>query len=1073
MAINDGQSDRTTHYVDARGNEVPLVEDPSLLAVKFKPGRSTLAPQAQAFIRDAASFATQIPRYGVKLYRANAKDPRVAALRNDPSVAFAGSVFRRAPESREVVVVLRRFHVGFRPGVTREEIDQLNDQHGVQIVRQLDVAPNTFVLEGSGTENGIELARRYRDSELVAWTEPELIQRHATKSAVATPPGGGVAQAGRRAARDARATTYLAKQWHLDKANVKNAWKTTRGSTAICVAILDDGVDVQHVEFKGKVVKQFDFSTDTADGSPKSSEDKHGTACAGVATAFGVKVSGAAPNCRLIAVRTGDFATGSDESDMFLWAADNGADVISCSWGPPDDGTTFPMPELTRLAITEITRVGGRGRKGKGIPIFFAAGNGNEDVMADGYASNENVMAIAASTSQDRKAEYSDFGPAICVCAPSNGFEADELGVVTTDRRGSAGYNPDPEATPQFPDFPDVNYCDNFGGTSSASPLAAGIAALMLSVNSKLTPAQVRACLQQSARRIGKASDYDAAGHSDIYGHGCVDAAAAIKLAKTPPAVSTPAPATPKPPLITPVAKSVSRSDPPPSFDVNPSPNPQYAIEIATDPKLFDATANGAQRSFGVNFFATWDGRAPLPRFSTGSRYQLPASVWNAMKGANQLYYRALTCNNDAWGNYIPTIYNSEWAKAPSIQITAARGAARADRTTARPSRGADPAILGPDVADPGGPPPTFTVTPGSDAFFGVEVATDEALFASDGVDQRGVDSFYGSWERALLPSPEVDRGEGTTTYTLPAPVWERLRDADRLFYRAVSAPSKETSYADFRSSFVEGRPETVQSIDLQSQHERTVRAAARTSVPITGRTDDEANWKRPAQAAAADRSAGGTRTAAATSRATGTPAVGGYELGPVPARPFRAPVFTGEYPGSLRFIQAKFYQPYKGPAPTRRITGIVIHITDGPQRTALAIASYFKDPRGADGAPVQASAHYVVGQAGEIVQCVRENDVAFHAHAANAWSIGIEHCANTSGLALTEIQYASSAALVRWLCDRYQISPDRTTIRGHAEADPRTTHKQCPDGAKWDWEYYMDMVVNAMSRPRTEVAAG
>lgn len=1078
MATRDEGSGRTTHYVNARGEAVPLVEDSSILAVKTKPGKDTLGPQARDFIAREASFATHIPGYNVKLYRANAKDPRVAALRRDPNVAFAGPVYRRAPGSKEVVVVLRRFHARFVDGTTQGEIEALNAEQGVHVVERLDVAPNTYVLEGSAPANGIELAARYRESPLVAWTEPELIQRRATK-AVAPPPrapgayrsSSATTQAAPAGEREARATSYVNKQWHLTKANVRKAWATTWGSPKITIAILDDGVDVGHPEFKavGKVKKQYDFSTDTADGTPKSSEDKHGTACAGVATANGVKAYGVAPNCRLMAVRTGEFASGSDESKMFLWAADNGADVISCSWGPPDDGTTFPMPEVTRLAIEEITRQGGRGRKGKGIPIFFAAGNGNEDVMADGYASNENVMAIAASTSQDRKAEYSDFGPAICVCAPSNGFESDELGIVTTDRRGSAGYNPDPEATPEFPDFPDQNYCDNFGGTSSASPLVAGVAALMLSVNPNLTPAQVRACLEQSARRIGDDADYDENGHSDIYGHGCVDALAAVRLAKNPPAVSAPAPSSAPaltPPFIQAAAASVARSEPAPQFEVNPAPNTQYAIEVATDAKLFDATTNGALRQFGVNFFATWDARAPLPRFHTTPRYALPDAVWAAMKSASRLYYRALTCNTNAWGNYRPTTADGDFARAPSIQITATRAARQAQ------PRNAVPGIVGPDVADSQGPPPTFTVTPGTGAFYAVEVATRAALLGAAGVGDRDSGNFYGSWQRGLLPSPRNGERDGTATYTLPAPVWKRLRGARKLYYRALTAPSEGTRYEAFRSSAGAADGSGPQAIELEARHERAVTTALRMTTPVAGRREDEAKWMRPSSGAAGGGGGGGAmrtvsaRGAASPRRAAEPSGAARYEVGPVTSPAARTTTFTGDYPGSGRFVQAKYYKAYSGTEapPERRITGIVIHITDGPQRTALGIANYFRDPRDAQGRAVQASAHYVVGQQGEIVQCVRDGDVAFHAHDANGWSIGIEHCANTRGMGLTEIQYANSAALVSWLCDRYDIPRSRTTIRGHAEADPKTTHKQCPGGAKWDWAYYMDMVVNAMS---------
>ena len=136
----------------------------------------------------------------------------------------------------------------------------------------------------------------------------------------------------------AERANYLTEQWHLKTAKVTDAWEITRGSPDITIAIFDDGTEVTHPEFAGKLASQYDFANHTANGTPKASTDNHGTACAGVATAKGIQAYGAAPDCKLMAVRTPDYLGVADEADMFRWAADNGADIISCSWGP-EDGT--------------------------------------------------------------------------------------------------------------------------------------------------------------------------------------------------------------------------------------------------------------------------------------------------------------------------------------------------------------------------------------------------------------------------------------------------------------------------------------------------------------------------------------------------------------------------------------------------------------------------------------------------------------------------------------------------------------------------------------------------------------
>ncbi|GAB3334119.1 N-acetylmuramoyl-L-alanine amidase [Marilutibacter aestuarii] len=156
------------------------------------------------------------------------------------------------------------------------------------------------------------------------------------------------------------------------------------------------------------------------------------------------------------------------------------------------------------------------------------------------------------------------------------------------------------------------------------------------------------------------------------------------------------------------------------------------------------------------------------------------------------------------------------------------------------------------------------------------------------------------------------------------------------------------------------------------------------------------------------------------------------------------------EYPQADRFVAAHSGN-FRATSGARRIERIVIHITDGGANINGTIG-WFQNPQ------ARVSAHYVVGQDGEVVQMVRHDDVAWHARSANGTSIGIEHVANTRGLRPTPAQMCASAALVTWLCDRYGIPADRSHVLGHAEADTATTHTGCPN-AVWDWDYFMDMV--------------
>lgn len=168
------------------------------------------------------------------------------------------------------------------------------------------------------------------------------------------------------------------------------------------------------------------------------------------------------------------------------------------------------------------------------------------------------------------------------------------------------------------------------------------------------------------------------------------------------------------------------------------------------------------------------------------------------------------------------------------------------------------------------------------------------------------------------------------------------------------------------------------------------------------------------------------------------------------------------EYPQATRFVPAhtdnyRLWSQGGSPRPIRRI---VIHITDGSSPNIGGVIGWFQDARAG------VSAHYIVGRDGDVVQMVRHNDVAYHAHSANADSIGIEHVANARGLNPTEAQYCSSAALVNWLCKQYSIPMDRHHILGHSEADAVTTHRGCPNDV-WNWDYYMQIVTSGSCSPQ------
>lgn len=192
-------------------------------------------------------------------------------------------------------------------------------------------------------------------------------------------------------------------------------------------------------------------------------------------------------------------------------------------------------------------------------------------------------------------------------------------------------------------------------------------------------------------------------------------------------------------------------------------------------------------------------------------------------------------------------------------------------------------------------------------------------------------------------------------------------------------------------------------------------------------------------------------------------------DAAPAPAVAGALTLTAADYPRTARIAPSTAFTAGRN---GRAVERIVIHITDGPS-TASAVNTFTN-------AGAQASAHYLVGQDGEVVQFVAETDTAWHARGGNSNSIGIEHVAIKVGgadyprrdgtiqhfdaLAPTDTQYCESAALVSYLCTKYNLAPSRTTIVGHNEV--ATNHPVCPTG-NWNWDHFMRLVTEQVCAPQ------
>lgn len=331
---------------------------------------------------------------------------------------------------------------------------------------------------------------------------------------------------------------FITEEWHLKNdgfipsgqyttkkgadAKIVDAWQRldSLGSPNIVLAVIDNGFDIKHPDLNPKVYRPFDLWTQSdrlSDGDPSFT---HGTPCASlaVATANGQGMVGVAPNAKFMPVSGTSFSVRATEQ-MFDYCAQNGADVISCSWGTTD--TQYTLNSLKEEAIAKAAR---EGRKGKGCVILFAAGNEGLDYV-NFYAAHPDVICVAACDSKDRYASYSNQGAEVSVCAPSNGdwplIAARASWDPGTTVRGEGAFRFWADGVERSGPY------KHFGGTSGATPIVAGVCALMLSANPTLTAKEVKDILQKTADKIGDASEYKN-GHSRKFGYGRVNADKAV-----------------------------------------------------------------------------------------------------------------------------------------------------------------------------------------------------------------------------------------------------------------------------------------------------------------------------------------------------------------------------------------------------------------------------------------------------------------------------------------------------------------------------------------------------------------
>ncbi len=277
--------------------------------------------------------------------------------------------------------------------------------------------------------------------------------------------------------------TWTADQSHLDQLGLPQAWDVTTGSAEIIIAILDTGVYPSHEDLKAKLLSGFN----TVDNNVNSADvHGHGTAVAGSAAAIsnnGKGVAGVCWDCPLLPVRVSlpdGRASSRAIAAAILWAVNHDAKVINISFGPLESDKTV-------LAAAQSAR-------NHGCLVFIAAGN---EAQIKTTADSESALFVGAVDETNVPAEFTNIGPFVDFAAPG-------VGIVTTNSSG--GYSA-------------------YNGTSFSSPIAAGVGALVWSINPAWRPATVESILR------GSVVDLGTSGRDTTFGYGLVHGSAAVDRA--------------------------------------------------------------------------------------------------------------------------------------------------------------------------------------------------------------------------------------------------------------------------------------------------------------------------------------------------------------------------------------------------------------------------------------------------------------------------------------------------------------------------------------------------------------
>jgi hypothetical protein len=437
-----------------------------------------------------------------------------------PSVALSLTIDTTAPSAPAVTGVLMADGSTAPGGVTDDDTPQ---------IRGTTEAGSTVEVFINGSSIGTAIADQNGNWSIIA---AALLDAVYTVTAEATDAAGNTSVLSGRfqievdavadpppGPADPTGDPLYGDQWHLTMiGDLQTIWQEYSGA-GVSVGVYDNGIEYTHPDLAANydASKHVIVDGQALDPSPSGIVTaEHGTAVSGVIAAVDNDVGG-------VGVAFGASITGVN---IFGGPADiNGADIsgfsqaiyqawtfdiINNSWGAtPDFNNETNAAMLAAFAGFEYAVQTGRG--GLGTIVVKAAGNDWDSSQGDFLNASRYTITVAAHDQDGDASWYTNRGANVLVSAPSSGSSADgDAGILTTDETGGEGYAAG-------------DYTYGFGGTSSATPVVAGVVALMLDANPNLGWRDVQSILAYSATKIGDVPGATAPVPADSDGDGVAD----------------------------------------------------------------------------------------------------------------------------------------------------------------------------------------------------------------------------------------------------------------------------------------------------------------------------------------------------------------------------------------------------------------------------------------------------------------------------------------------------------------------------------------------------------------------